>query len=175
MEKRHISVYVMIFFLFTALILSRIFPFFSNIVVAVLLSPLFFYPPKAVGLKNIKKGTAVGFLFSIPLIPFINPKEITFLFTLNTFLFAFAEEVFFRGYLFKALEIKNNHIKNVIVSLVFTLAHVIFYGSLFKITVFFPSLIFGYLYIYTGSILAPVIFHAVSNLFYETFLRHLIN
>jgi membrane protease YdiL (CAAX protease family) len=175
MEKKPALAYILVFSLFTALILSRFFPFFSNVVIVILLLPLFFYPLKSVGLKNIKKGAAAGFLFSLPLIPFINLEKITFLFTLNTFLFAFAEEIFFRGYLFKVLEIKNNHLKNVIVSLLFTLAHVIFYGSFFKITVFFPSLIFGYLYIYTGSILAPIIFHTASNLFYETFLRHFIN
>ncbi|WP_457644433.1 CPBP family glutamic-type intramembrane protease [Persephonella sp.] len=80
--------------------------------------------------------------------------------------------MFFRGYLFSAIPIKNIHIKNIVISLMFTLPHVIINPHLFSLLTFFPSLIFGYLYIGSGSIIAPFVFHLFSNLFFQLYLIH---
>ncbi len=94
-------------------------------------------------------------------------------------LVAFPEEYFYRGYLqsrfTKAFKPKDERSKwwifspsIVLTSLLFGLGHLFVPvgGALIvtRITVFFPSLIFGWLRDKTDSILAPVIYHACCNL-----------
>lgn len=85
-------------------------------------------------------------------------------------LVALPEEVFFRGYLQRAL---GNTIKGVIaVSLLFALAHFVticLAGDGFSVCgqavlTFFPSLVMGYLYLKTGTLWASVIFHFLANI-----------
>ncbi|NPA54456.1 MAG: CPBP family intramembrane metalloprotease [Aquificae bacterium] len=170
LTEPYIAIFLL-FLLFLFLFLSHFFPFFSNFVIIVLSLPLFLYPLSPLGFKYIKKGFLIGFISSLIYLPFIKFEKVSYIENINIFIFSIFEEIFFRGYLFFALKIKNVHIKNLFISFIFSLAHVILYGDLTKITVFFPSLIFGYLYIYSGSIIAPIIFHIFSNLFYISNFR----
>ncbi len=163
--------YFLLFLLFLSLFFGKFNSYFSNITVIILSMPAFFHSLSSLGFRNLKKGFLVGFISSLVFFPFIKVEDLATLFLINTIIFSFLEELFFRGYLFKIFQIRNIHLKNIFISILFSFAHVILYGNLFKITVFFPSLVFGYLYIYTGSIVAPFIFHIFSNLFYESFFQ----
>ena len=74
----------------------------------------------------------------------------------------FCEEYFFRGVLQKNLNLllKNAHIAILLSSLLFSAFHLQFYG-------FFPRLFlgvfFGYLFYWSGSLMYPVIAHALNN------------
>jgi membrane protease YdiL (CAAX protease family) len=87
---------------------------------------------------------------------------------------AFPEEFFFRGYLHNRL----NQIFGiprrlfgasvgaglVITAGVFMLFHLLLSVNLWNAGIFFPALIFGWLRDRTGSIAAPTLFHALSNI-----------
>lgn len=86
---------------------------------------------------------------------------------------ALPEEFFFRGYLQTAL---NNRFKPrwrflgiafgwglILTSLIFAFAHSVIELQWWHFSIFFPSLLFGYLKERCGSITAPVLFHAFSN------------
>lgn len=84
------------------------------------------------------------------------------------------EEFFFRGYLQTKVEgywpIKRRFLggsigkANFFTSFLFAIGHVFEYLNPLRIAVFFPSLLFGWLKSATGSILASVLFHAMSNI-----------
>ncbi len=158
----------MLFFLFLFILPSKKETLFLYLIQIILLSPLYFYSLKDIGFRNLKKGFYIGTLSSIPLLVISGLKNIPL--EVNFFLYPILEEIFFRGFLFKEVKIKNIHIKNVFISLLFALAHFLLFGDIFKLTVFFPSLIFGYLYIYSNSLIAPIIFHIASNIFFISFL-----
>lgn len=87
---------------------------------------------------------------------------------------ALPEEYFFRGYLQSRLE----HVwpsrrrllgaavglPLLVASTLFALGHVLVDFNPLRLAVFFPALVFGWMRARTGSILAPVLFHACSNL-----------
>lgn len=87
---------------------------------------------------------------------------------------ALPEEVFYRGYVQSALErtwpptrrILGAPVGRAIVvtSLLFAVGHVVIEFSPVRVAVFFPSLVFGWLRARTGRILAPVLFHGLSNM-----------
>jgi membrane protease YdiL (CAAX protease family) len=80
---------------------------------------------------------------------------------------AFPEEVFFRGFLQEAFG--NNLRGAVVVSLLFAGAHLpglFFYGDLYALLTFFPSLIMGLLYMRTSNVVPSTIFHFFSNIMY---------
>jgi membrane protease YdiL (CAAX protease family) len=83
---------------------------------------------------------------------------------------SFAEEVYFRGFL---QEILRNNIRGVfIVSFLFALMHVpqlIIHNDINAVLTFFPSLVMGFLYMRTGSIAAPTLFHFLANTLYLGF------
>ena len=90
---------------------------------------------------------------------------------------AVGEELFFRGYLLgqllewgKGVNRDRRRISPavcVIVSAgVFALAHVVLQGAIISGLTFFPGLVFGWLFIKSRSLLAPVLFHALANTFY---------
>ena len=88
---------------------------------------------------------------------------------------ALPEEVFYRGYLQTALDDalpRRIRVLNVDVGCGLVLASAMFaLGHLFtevnpsRLAVFFPALLFGWLRLRTGSVAAPVLLHAMSNLF----------
>jgi len=153
-------------------ILSKLTSFFINIAYIVLLIPLAFYDLRKLGFQNYGKGFLYGTGVSLVYLPFIIGG-----FSINHFLQipqVFAEEVFFRGFGFSSFERMNVHLSNVLISILFTIPHVIINPSILSVLVFFPSIIFGYLFLYTRSILAPLIFHWLSNVFFQVFLyKHL--
>lgn len=87
---------------------------------------------------------------------------------------ALPEEYFFRGYIQTKLErawpARRRWLGGgigralIVTSLLFALGHVLVDFNPLRFAVFFPSLAFGWMRSATGSILAPVLFHAASNL-----------
>jgi membrane protease YdiL (CAAX protease family) len=93
------------------------------------------------------------------------------------FYVAFAEEIFFRGYIVSRLlqwrpplarqRPRVWHATIIIISAaVFALAHIILLENILSVLTFFPGLILGWLFIRTRSLVAPVLFHALANIFY---------
>lgn len=164
----------------------RFFPTFSSVFATILLVgiPVFLFKktPSDLGFKNFSKGALYGTLASLLVLPFyfVLCSQFGFKapFSLNLSMVAYflsvavSEEVFFRGFfyavyeneeLLKGLLTKNNLVS----SFLFGVAHaLIFYNpDMFK--VFFPSLVMGWLYERSGSLLAPIIFHFFSDLTYQ--------
>lgn len=80
-------------------------------------------------------------------------------------LIAFPEELFFRGYFQTTLyTVFSKRWSLIITSLVFAFAHSIIELKWWHFSIFFPSLVFGYLREKNNSITASILFHAASNL-----------
>jgi len=124
----------------------------------VLVSPLFFLKEEELGLRNWKRGLLFGLPFTPLGVPYLF-KANCFGFLLNQAGLAFAEELFFRGFLMRRLS-------NLTVSALFALSHFTYWSSLNALLTFFPSLLFGHLYGRSGSLLAPFLAHYSLNLFY---------
>ncbi len=87
---------------------------------------------------------------------------------------ALPEEMFYRGYLQSALERRwpprsswfGGHVglALVVTSAIFALGHLVTVPHPARLSVFFPSLLFGWLRARTGGIGASVLFHAACNL-----------
>ena len=88
---------------------------------------------------------------------------------------ALSEEFFFRGYLQSSLDkIYGTPIKILgaevglgllISSAIFAAGHFLTIPVIGRLSVFFPSLLFGWLRARTGGVAAPILFHAMCNLF----------
>jgi membrane protease YdiL (CAAX protease family) len=96
---------------------------------------------------------------------------------IQVFLIALPEEFFFRGYLQSALATRFSGrfrplgLKALEVSwavpltcLIFAASHSVIALRWWHFAIFFPSLVFGWLRDRTGGLVAPVLFHAASNL-----------
>lgn len=90
---------------------------------------------------------------------------------------AVAEEMFFRGYLqTNILRLINAPMTDrprlkcllsvIISSACFAAAHMILQGQIISVLTFLPALVFGWLFIRTKSLLAPILFHAIANVAY---------
>jgi len=123
--------------------------------------PLLFNDLKEVGFRNYREGLRWGW-FLIPLVVIFPPLSAGVVWVLNQLAIALIEEVFFRGYLMR-------YFGNVRTSLLFAIAHLINFPTINSVLVFFPSLLFGYSYIKSKSILAPFLLHLCANLFYYSF------
>lgn len=88
-------------------------------------------------------------------------------YAISTLFIALAEEIFFRAYLMK------NH-SNITVSLLFVIPHLILYTDIHSLLTFFPSLIFGYLFNRTGSLVFVSVIHCLSNIMYDKLLPYLL-
>ena len=130
------------------------------------------------GLRNFLRGLSYGALASLLVLGayFLVCGNRGGSLDANALLFflgvALSEELFFRGLFYSLFEnewiVKGVLSKNnLISSALFGIAHALIYyePSMFK--VFFPSLVMGWLYERSGSILAPVIFHWLSDLAYQ--------
>ncbi len=94
---------------------------------------------------------------------------------------AFPEEFFFRGYMQPTLESlfkKKWRIFGVelgwgwiITCVIFAISHSFVRYQWWHFSIFFPALLFGWLRAKTGSITAPVLFHATSNILSDWILR----
>ncbi|HYD49829.1 MAG TPA: CPBP family intramembrane glutamic endopeptidase [Terriglobales bacterium] len=98
-------------------------------------------------------------------------------------LIALPEEMFFRGYLQSQFDRSWGTRWKVLdaqvgpgwlaANVLFAFCH-IFRGGPARLIVFFPGLLYGWLRARTGSIAAPVTYHAVSNLLMQVMLESLI-
>jgi membrane protease YdiL (CAAX protease family) len=96
-------------------------------------------------------------------------------------LVALPEEAFFRGYVQTRLQqifkprwrIFGAHLGWgwILTSILFAASHSIILYQWWHFAIFFPSLLFGYLREKTGGLIAPILFHAASNLFMEWIAR----
>lgn len=81
------------------------------------------------------------------------------------FAISLPEEVYFRGFLQEKL---GNNIRGlVIVSILFSFMHLpqlIFYGDIYSLMTFFPSLVMGFLYMRTSNVIPSIIFHFIANI-----------
>ncbi len=90
------------------------------------------------------------------------------------FTIALPEEVFHRGYLMSALEERwparrrifgaPLGIAALLASFVFAMGHLVGELAVARLATFFPSLVFSWLWRRSGSLWAPALFHAASNL-----------
>lgn len=97
---------------------------------------------------------------------------------------AFPEEFFFRGWLATRLDERNPagararfpglSRNNLLVSALFALIHVITIPHPARLAVFFPSLLFGWLRERSGSLVAPILYHAACNLLVHLAAHHLL-
>lgn len=97
---------------------------------------------------------------------------------------ALYEEFYFRGYFQTTMDIAFGRPWRmlgaglgwgwIITAGVFAVAHTIVYYRWWHFAIFFPALIFGYLRERTGSIVAPILFHAASNVLMDWFARFYI-
>jgi len=98
-------------------------------------------------------------------------------------LVALPEEWFFRAYFMVRLQsfFKDRNISNVVTlwgsnitsSVLFTLMHVPTQG-LFGLSVFVPSLFFGWVYQKSNNLIIVILLHAISNLLFLLYLKKLI-
>ena len=90
---------------------------------------------------------------------------------------AVAEEIFFRGYfqsnvlVLLTMAVQKNRefleIVGIIISATaFAISHCLILGSVMPIITFLPGLIFGWLLVKTKSLLTPILFHGLANVFY---------
>ncbi|NPB07794.1 MAG: CPBP family intramembrane metalloprotease [Aquificae bacterium] len=150
----HLALY---FALVVLLFLSGFYPL-EFLIPFFMLSPLFFQREEELGLRNVKRGLLFGLPF-LPLgVPYLLRAE-CWGFVLNQVGISFSEELFFRGYLMQRFS-------NLQVSLMFALAHFVYWKSPNAILTFFPSLVLGFLYRRADSLLAPAIAHFSFNLLY---------
>lgn len=98
------------------------------------------------------------------------------IFLIQLFLVAFPEEIFYRGYLQSRLDqiigkdqkvfgIDLNLASIVLCSVLFAIAHLVTIPNLARLSVFFPSLLFGWMRRADQSVVPVAIFHALCNLF----------
>jgi len=75
---------------------------------------------------------------------------------------AIGEELLFRSVLIRIFEawFKNVHVAVIVSSLLFSAFHLQFYGFLPR---FFLGLVFGYLFVWSGSLWLPILAHFVNN------------
>lgn len=92
----------------------------------------------------------------------------------EVFAVALPEEVFHRGYLMSALEERwpprrrifgvPLGLAAVLASLLFSVGHLVGMAEVARLATFFPALVFSWLWRRAGSLWAPALFHAASNL-----------
>lgn len=99
---------------------------------------------------------------------------------IGLFAIALPEEVFHRGYLMSALELRWPPERKllgvpfgwaaVLSSLLFALGHLVTVPSTARLATFFPALVFAWLWRRSGSLWAPALFHVASNLLMDVLL-----
>ncbi len=117
------------------------------------------------------------FNIQLPLSPII-PEGRWFSWLAYQFMYvAVAEEIFFRGYFqcnvlsLLTMSAQKSRVFLEIIAIIisataFAVSHCLILGSVMPIITFLPGLIFGWLLVKTKSLLAPVLFHGLANVFY---------
>ncbi|RMG21671.1 MAG: CPBP family intramembrane metalloprotease [Deltaproteobacteria bacterium] len=105
------------------------------------------------------------------------PHDFLWLVVTHLFVVALPEEFFYRGYLYARLALgldearRGRRLLGVTIGPAFWLTALLFaLGHLtepypWRLAVFFPALVFGWLRLRTGTVVAATLFHALSNLF----------
>ena len=108
-----------------------------------------------------------GCILSIILVAGLNKQ--LWVFSVFTLLFAaLPEEFFFRGYL--QIRLGNSVSAIFFCSLIFSVTHMLTISIYTGILVFFPSLLYGYLFRKTGDLLFVILLHTLSNTIYIAYL-----
>lgn len=125
----------------------------------------------------------LGLLACYSLLITLDPNELYLALSL-LLLIALPEEWFFRAYLMVRLKslFKDYNASNLVAawssnitsSALFTLVHLPTQG-LFGLSVFFPSLVFGWIYQKSNSLIIIILLHAISNLVFLLYLEKLID
>jgi len=114
----------------------------------------------------------------LPLRPVLPEGQSWFCWLFYQFMYvAVAEEVFFRGYVQGNILRLTNTVRGdesgltqwisiVISAAVFAVAHIIVQAQTISVLTFLPGLIIGWLFIRTRSLLAPILFHGLANIYY---------
>lgn len=114
----------------------------------------------------------------VPLRAVMPPAQGWFYWLFYQFMYvAVAEEVFFRGYVQKNIlrltgSVQQERLRliqwvSIIISAAcFAAAHTIVQGELYSVLTFLPGLVLGWLFVRTRSLLAPILFHGLANVFY---------
>ena len=112
----------------------------------------------------------------------LNPEDLYLALSI-LLLVALPEEWFFRGYLMIRIQSFFKHWNgsssiaiwgaNLTSSALFALMHIPTQG-LFGLTVFLPSLVFGWVYQRSNNLLIVILLHAISNLVFMLYLKKLI-
>lgn len=121
--------------------------------------------------KDIAKGFAVTAVLLVPFLCYllIMGQTVTLVpfraVIFQLFVVALPEEIYFRGFLQERF---GNNVQSVImVSILFSIMHLpqfIMYNDIYAILTVFPSLVMGVLYMWTGNIITPTIFHVAANI-----------
>ncbi len=121
-------------------------------------------------INHIITGITVSVLILLPFwyLMMLNGKSFVFLSSgavlFQLFGVSLPEEIYFRGYLQEKL---GNNFKGLLIgSVLFSIMHLpqlVFYGDVYSVMTFFPSLIMGFLYMKTSNIIPSVIFHFNAN------------
>jgi membrane protease YdiL (CAAX protease family) len=103
-----------------------------------------------------------------------SPPALSNLILVQALAIALPEEFYFRGYLQSRLNLVCGRPWRLwsaqigpglfVTALVFMLCHLLVSASWLRVAILFPALLFGWMRERTNSLLAPVLFHALSNL-----------
>lgn len=134
--------------------------------VLILFPPIAFFSPTVWGLKDAQ-------------FHFVLPGGYPTAVFVHLFVTALPEEIFYRGYLMGRLDdifTKRKKVLGVEVGIGWLIQAVLFAAGHFlvdfnpgRLAVFFPALAFGWLRAKRGTLVAPVLFHAASNIFMDIF------
>ena len=137
-------------------------------VACVCVFPLFFFGLWVLTLLNLP----------VPLRPIVPERQGWLTWLLYQFFYvAVAEEMFFRGYvqgnvmrwlnrLGRRPGLGPQGITILISAGCFAVAHVVVQGQIIPILTFLPGLVLGWLFLRTGTLLAPILFHGLANVSY---------
>jgi len=136
----------------------------------------------SIGFKKPEKpiNWVIPFIIGVPLIAIlsriyiynqsINAIELTYPFFLAVLIAPITEEIFFRGFLLERFSKKlSEEIAIVIVALLFMIVHIPklaigVYDPVNMIFVFVLGYLYGVSYLFGGSLIYPIVFHALWNL-----------
>jgi len=122
----------------------------------------------------------------LPLRPILPERQSWFAWLLYQFLYvAVAEEVFFRGYvqanaltlLRRCRRLPEAMVPGTAIALsagCFAAAHVVVQGQMTAALTFLPGVILAWLFLRTGTLLAPILFHGLANLSYTLMAATLV-
>ena len=114
----------------------------------------------------------------LPLRPIVPERQGWLAWLLYQFCYvAVAEEIFFRGYVqanatrwlrqsSRLRGISPQCLAMVLSAGCFALAHVVVQGQITAVLTFLPGLVLAWLFVRTGSLLAPILFHGLANVSY---------